>query len=334
MEQQKKYFPGLDYLKVILAMLVVMRHACQYFLPTESIFYILNVNILSTCAVPCFFVISGYLFFSKENASIKKQCIRLFRLYLVWTLLYLPLNVSLILKQKLTVVEFIKNFLFSGSYYHLWFLPSLIVALFLNWLFRNRNIIFVCICFSFLFIIALLSEPYNFLLSEKINYLFKLYSSLFITFRNGLFFGSIYVFIGKVLSRKCNFEILGNKIVILLILSAILFFAEGILVKILTNYTVINILATCLFFSTFLFIVFLRKNIIGNISALCWRQLSTVIFCSHPIMISITSRLCKAMHLDSLGGAITISIFLICLVSYFVVYFSEKKYFKILKLIY
>jgi len=269
MEQKKKYFPGIDHLKMILAFLVVMRHACQYFAKTESIFYILNMNILSPCAIPCFFVISGYLFFSKENASIKKQCIRLLRLYLVWTLLYLQPNVILILKEKLTVIEFIKNFLFSGSYYHLWFLPSLIVALLINWLLRNKNVIVVGICFSLLFIIALISEPYNFLVSEKINHLFKLYFSIFITCRNGLFFGSIYVFIGRIFSHKYISEIPCNKTAIFLTLSAVLFIAEGIFLTIFTRTTFMNISATCILFSPFLFLLFLKLNDIDNISTIC-----------------------------------------------------------------
>lgn len=302
MEQKKKYFPGIDHLKMILAFLVVMRHACQYFAKTESIFYILNMNILSPCAIPCFFVISGYLFFSKENASIKKQCIRLLRLYLVWTLLYLQPNVILILKEKLTVIEFIKNFLFSGSYYHLWFLPSLIVALLINWLLRNKNVIVVGICFSILFIIALISEPYNFLVSEKINHLFKLYFSIFITCRNGLFFGSIYVFIGRIFSHKYISEIPCNKTAIFLTLSAVLFIAEGIFLTIFTRTTFMNISATCILFSPFLFLLFLKLNDIDNISTICCRKLSTVIFCSHPIVLSITYKLYKTIHMDNPGG--------------------------------
>lgn len=334
MEQQKKYFPGLDYLKVILAMLVVMRHACQYFLPTESIFYILNVNILSACAVPCFFVISGYLFFSRENASLRKQCIRLLRLYLVWTVIYLPLNIFLMLKGKLTIIQFIQEFLFSGSHYHLWFLPSLIVALLINWIVRNKNVLIVGICFSVLFVIALLSEPYNFLVSENINKLYKLYSSVFITCRNGLFFGTIYIFIGRMLAKFEWAEKPLTKILLCCFIGAIFLLLEGILLNLYKHYSVINILATCIIFCPMLFLLFININKINNISAVCCRTVSTVVFCSHPIILGITSKVFKTIHINSRRGATVMSLFFTLFLSYLVIYFSEKKCFKFLKMLY
>ena len=333
MEQQKS-FPGLDYLKMILALLVVMRHACQYFAPSNSIFYIINVNILSVCAVPCFFTISGYLFFSRENASIKKQCIRLFRLYLIWTLLYLPLNVVLIINKKLTILDLLKNFLFSGSYYHLWFLPALIVALLLNYWLRNKNIVIVAICFSFLFIIALLSEPYNFLVSERIDSLFKFYASIFLTCRNGLFFGSIYVFIGRMLTNIDKYEINAHKIILLFVIGLLFLFAEGILLSLYKHYEVINILSACIILSPMMFLTFIKIHDTKNFSALRCRRFSTVMFCSHPIILGITSKLCKIIQMNSWGGGLVISIFLICIASYLLVIFSEKEKFKIIKLLY
>lgn len=57
----------IDFLKVILACLVILRHCGQNFFSPVDIFMKL-MNILSPIAVPTFFMISGYLFFYKNRS--------------------------------------------------------------------------------------------------------------------------------------------------------------------------------------------------------------------------------------------------------------------------
>lgn len=102
---------------------------------------------ISLIAVPAFFMASGFLLqdgTSEEDISfirLKKQCLRVLRLYLVWTIIFFPLNLRSILQNERGVVvcvfAFLQKFVFDGSWVQLWFLPSLTVGLLFVWLLRK-----------------------------------------------------------------------------------------------------------------------------------------------------------------------------------------------------
>lgn len=98
----KVNYPNLDLMKFFLALLVVEIHTrplkCFYFAETV----IEGIDVL---AVPFFFLASGFLCFRDLNYAsfgvaisagterVRNTIIKLVRLYLIWTLLYLPLTI-------------------------------------------------------------------------------------------------------------------------------------------------------------------------------------------------------------------------------------------------
>lgn len=127
-------YTQLDVLKFLLAILILLRHCGQGLFEPSSIFMRI-MNVVSPLGVPTFFAVSGFLFFNKErnSNSLWKYVWRVSKLYLVWTIIYLPLIIRSYQKKGMLnvcgMLDFARQFLFSGSYYHLWFLPSLIVAI-------------------------------------------------------------------------------------------------------------------------------------------------------------------------------------------------------------
>ncbi len=129
---------AIDIVKFICAALVVTIHVP----PFSDINWVLNfaaVNFAARVAVPFFFVSSAYFVFLKafdessgtfgiNTGVLLKNAARVFRLYAVWSLIYLPfsyLNMRAV-SESMSIAGFIKyylkDFLFSTGYGHLWYL--------------------------------------------------------------------------------------------------------------------------------------------------------------------------------------------------------------------
>ena len=134
--QSKKLIPGLDVMKFIMAFLIVDIHVKGYLItpPIIQQYIILPIEGL---AVPEFFIISSFLFFSKMRRSNNDPQVlfhfwhRLVLLYLFWTIVWSPI----ILMQKPylhegagSLLHFVLDFFFGNTFDASWFLGALIVG--------------------------------------------------------------------------------------------------------------------------------------------------------------------------------------------------------------
>ena len=89
-------------------------------------------------SVPFFFTVSAFLFFRRIDvqagwrdevnlAQLKHFLRRIGTLYLVWTIIYLPYT-AIQLHNGASILRWLFDCVFNGSYYHLWFLPALMLA--------------------------------------------------------------------------------------------------------------------------------------------------------------------------------------------------------------
>ena len=156
------------------------------------------INTISTIGVTSFFIMSGFLLFRKPvgKERIKKQIFRILKLYGCWTIVYLPLDIYKYLKDGLNfpqaIVDFVQKAIFNGTYYHMWYLPSLIVAICVVYIMKNRRYILITVTAG-LMIIGIFTDTYGISFP-------KVYYTIFLTTRNGLFMGSFLVAIGKCLA--------------------------------------------------------------------------------------------------------------------------------------
>ena len=88
MEKRSNY--TIDIARFVMAILVIGIHTEPF---TNNIWLDRGYGILTRQCVPFFFVASGY-FFIKNKASIYKTFFRLMLLYVVWSAIYLPFDVS------------------------------------------------------------------------------------------------------------------------------------------------------------------------------------------------------------------------------------------------
>ena len=131
---ERKNYYALDIAKFISAFLVICIH-CGPLLDVSETGNFVLVQIIARLAVPFFFVASGFLLFQKidlqrewndyENkAKLKHYVGRLCKIYLIWTILYLPFNYLLVSENGISLMEilrYLRDFFFTGSYYHLCF---------------------------------------------------------------------------------------------------------------------------------------------------------------------------------------------------------------------
>lgn len=207
-----KLIPSIDVFKLVMAVAVVAIHTLQPFVETLPVFCSKIINIIMGLAVPYFFVASGFLLCNKlqisglnsiqSEAYLKKWLIRIIRLYLVWTIIYLPYAVVGFCNEKLgflkSVIVYVRNVIFIGENYlswPLWYLLAMIVAgliYYLILLLRPRRFLLVLVVLA----VSLVGIGHLIDSGNTTGW----YLSLFKNTRNGFFQGFPYMTIGFVVS--------------------------------------------------------------------------------------------------------------------------------------
>ena len=97
-----------------------------------------------------------------------------------------------------------KDLLFEGTFYHLWYLPAVLLGVIvLLCLIRFNSAKLTAVMVSVLYLIGLFGDSY-YGLAAKIPLVKGLYDPLFTLFghtRNGLFFAPMFLFLGWMFSR-------------------------------------------------------------------------------------------------------------------------------------
>lgn len=207
-----KYYNAIDIGRVVAAILVICIHTNPLFHISESGNYFI-VSVIARLAVPFFFIVSGFFFgrkmdpmhsFSKDLSPLIQVIKRLVMIYIMWTVIYLPLQFLAWLRSGESWafwLSYVQNFMFTGSYYTLWYLTGLIFAMIFSYiLFKLLSPKKVLILTLSLFIIGTCMQSYFDMFQNP--KLFSTYYDVFITTRNGLFFGSFFVSLGMYMAHS------------------------------------------------------------------------------------------------------------------------------------
>ena len=200
---------GIDHARFVAAIFVIAIHTS----PFSSVPHIGNTLALFTrttgrLAVPFFLMTTGYYLFPGQSVNIlifKKFLIKLFCLYGFISVVYLPILICTGYFQAdgifLTVL---KDAVFNGTFYHLWYLPAVIlgvilVAFFIKYL-PSKISAMLCVV---LYVIGLLGDAY-YGFTETIPAIAYFYRQLFYISdftRNGIFFAPLFLLLGSQISR-------------------------------------------------------------------------------------------------------------------------------------
>lgn len=204
---EKKIFFGVDYCKLLCAILIVFMHTVRGH--SELVYWIRDV--ITTIAVPYFFIASGFFF--GRNISLtggdsfnytRKYFKRLFVLYTVWSVLVIPVSLLCIDMRYpesscfFRIVYLIRMFFFSGSCGIYWYILALLIncwALYFVYIKKIPMLLLWGIAILF-FIIGILYDSNHF----KDVLFFELIHIVFSSTRNFLHTGLIYMLIGFYLA--------------------------------------------------------------------------------------------------------------------------------------
>ena len=190
-------FAGLDFMKFLMAFMVIAIHTTDW-----------SIAHLTDAAVPFFFIVSGFLLFRKFSGkkeedlqTIKTWTWKVFRLYVVWSIVYLPFAVYGFHLDGLGLIQsvkiYLRNFLLVGENYlswPLWYLLGLVWCGIIIYFLRKVN---VPLWGMFLLGLFLYVAASVFSLDEV-----DAYTKLFKTTRNGLFVGLLYVSTGAIVAER------------------------------------------------------------------------------------------------------------------------------------
>ncbi|MDD3006659.1 MAG: acyltransferase family protein [Candidatus Pacebacteria bacterium] len=171
MEETKNRNMLIDAARVVCSLLVIVVHTRLW---SDTDFYLGHFlsNVVARMAVPLFFMFAGYFLYtrlSKEEHPVdylKKYVLNLLRVYVIWSLIYLPYDFSLLLRSGDSYVEagriYLSHFFIEGGHFHLWFFPALIyTVLIVGFLYLKDRVKLLGFLAVLFYAIGLVGEPYR-----------------------------------------------------------------------------------------------------------------------------------------------------------------------------
>ena len=296
-----KNYTGIDYFRFIAALLIIAIHTSPLGSFSETGDFMLT-RIIARVAVPFFFMTSGFFLISrytcnaeKLGAFIKKTTL----IYGVAILLYIPINVyNGYFKMDNLLPNIIKDIVFDGTLYHLWYLPASIIGAAIAWyLVKKVHYRKAFLIASVLYIIGLFGDSYYGIVKSVscLNAFYNLIFQLTDYTRNGIFFAPIFFVLGGYISDNQNRLSLKRSIVGFIVCFALMF-GEALTLhfdiqKHDSMYVLLFPSVYCLFN---LLLHFRGKRRTGL------RTISLIIYTIHPFMIVVIRLFAKLLHLQSL----------------------------------
>jgi Acyltransferase family len=206
----------LDFLKFMLAIFVVGIHTVVLKGKFPYLSHILVEGIFRI-AVPIFFIINGYYFYSsvKNLNSLKNWLQRVLVLYAFWMLFYLPYyfpNSSSFLDLKYFFLNIIVGFR------QLWYVSAMLGAGIITYYYRQKSVKFLCFLAGVLFAVGTIIQ--------YIIYYKNSYTPIY-TYRNFLFFGAPMMMIGVIIKKAEPIIFSKNTTILILLIGLALLWAES-----------------------------------------------------------------------------------------------------------
>jgi hypothetical protein len=211
--EEKRNLNGIDLTKFVAAMLVVAGHV-RPFLSYSLTLDVFVIHVLARVTIQFFFMTAGYFLFRKiefplkgkpqNNKIIFNYCKRVLILYAIWMGIYVGVAFIYFVSQvgfNAYGFYIFYRILEDGS--HLWYLSALVVAALLVYgTLRYVSFKKALVLGFVLYIIGLFGDAY-YGVAGNLGFggLVKTYADLFVTTRNGLFFGFFFMTMGAYFAK-------------------------------------------------------------------------------------------------------------------------------------
>lgn len=319
--------PSFEAIRVIALCAIITLHAQVFMLaPTQDgqPWIGLLINQLSRFAVPIFFILAGYFIQPKlmhrPYQTLSQYAKPLAKVWLGWSLicLFMPFKFTVLmtdgyLAERSGYWQYLMlsplNSLLEGGLVHLWFIPSLIIAVaLLALMIECRKVHWAIVAGLFCYLFGLLAGSYESLTQV---------SSAVLT-RNGPFFSVLMVSIGFECRRK-NIRLSSTKALVVMLFGMLLHLSEA---RFLMGYGVAfnshDFLVGTPLWGAGLFLLLQNKPNFGDrpwVHFLAANSLS--IYLCHLLVIILLGNLFAAYHVDHIVSSllyVPVTLALSCLI--------------------
>ncbi len=314
----KKNYSGIDFFRLIAALLIIAIHTSPLSSFNETADFILT-RIIARVAVPFFLMTSGFFLISEYTQNTKKLTAFIKKTLLIYAaaiLIYIPINIyNGYFKTDYLLPNIIKDIIFDGTLYHLWYLPASVIGAVIAWyLVKTFKYPKAFAASAILYTIGLFGDSY-YGISDKISCLNNFYQLIFQVSdytRNGIFYAPIFFIIGGFIADKRQ-ETGLLKSICGFFVSFTLMFAEALILhrfKLQRHDSMYVFLLPCMYFLFNIILYFKGKRHTG------FKNMSLIIYIIHPMMIVIIRLFAKLFHMQKwLIENSLIHYFTVCLTS-------------------
>lgn len=290
-------YPRADVFRVIAACFIVGIHIGPLTSINESLdFYV--TYCIGRIGVPFFMVVTGYFALSAIHSEqsirlnfikLKKIQIKLLRIYIFATLLYMPATFYSVNIPN-SIPKLLQQVIFDGTFYHLWYFPAVILGSFIVTILycycSGKITALVCVL---LYIIGLFGDSYYGAI-QSIPLLKNFYLAIFTVSsytRNGIFFAPIFLWLGVWMAKRKTLQS-QKQSMIGIVISICILLAEGGITRSLDfqrHNSMYFILPVVMYFiMSFL----LSKKVESKENSQLYRQLREIamwVYLLHPMVI-------------------------------------------------
>ena len=280
---------SISFFQYLFAIAVILVHSGRL-TSYEPLHFGLK-SMLSRLAVPFFIVCAS--FFLKHSLGnsqkMKAYLVKIVKTYLFWSFVYLPYAWLFFSSLHLPIYLFPAGVLIAliylGMCYQLWYIPAFLLGLFLvNQLVKHLGMVWTGLITFLLYCWGLIETYSAYLDTTSLLKGYQLYSNLFFTARNGLFYTPIFIYMGYYLYDHFHAQVFSihrwQKLALafgLLCLEGIIIFQHEGIDK--------NFFFLLPFVTVYLVNACLRSSFLKSYDLQYLKQMSIALYFSHPIFI-------------------------------------------------
>lgn len=291
MTQEKKY-TGLDIAKFIFALTIPVFHISGR--PTVLGYM---SEYISRFAVPFFFAISGFfLSISINKKGRKKAFIEFERHNLILYVFWIVIDLHILLQYYPNKMILLHECLCESPAY-LWFIPAMMlggIICFVNQKYKRPAILFSVLLYLFG---TYFSDSYEWISGGMPDW----YISVFLTTKNGLFFGLPMMMVGMIAREVSCQRVTYRRVILIFVVSLALFWIEVHFIDLNAQSSADRSMYFLLPVVTFGF-VYIFKNVNPSVDTLGFRKASAAIYLMQYVAIYYGNKIAKAIiNIDHLA---------------------------------
>ena len=280
---------SISFFQYLFAIAVILVHSGRL-TSYEPLHFGLK-SMLGRLAVP-FFIVCASFFLKQSLGNSKKMktyLAKIVKTYLFWSFVYLPYAWLFFSSLHLPIYLFPAGVLIAliylGMCYQLWYIPAFLLGFVLvNQLVKHLGMVWTGLITFLLYCWGLIETYSAYLDTTSLLKGYQLYSNLFFTARNGLFYTPIFIYMGYYLYDHFHAQVFSIHRWQKVALAFGLFCLEGIIIfqheGIDKNFFFLLPFVTVYFVNSCL-----RSSFLKSYDLQYLKQMSIALYFSHPIFI-------------------------------------------------